>query len=79
MFLTLVLRRLKGIITLLRVLFYKCPCLNFPLKVSIKRPGLSQVLRASALENQGNQDFYLLNSFSNIAMFPIPLHLSKCK
>ena len=31
--------------------------MNFSPKVSIKRPGLFQVLRASVDENQGNLDF----------------------
>ena len=30
----------------------------FLIKVSIKRPGLSQVLRASVHENQGNLEFF---------------------
>ena len=36
----------------------KRPCLNFPKKVFIKRPGLSQVLRASVHENQGFSIFF---------------------
>ena len=36
----------------------KRPSLNFPQKVSIKRPGLSQILRASVHENQGDRTFF---------------------
>ena len=36
----------------------KRPGLNFPPKVSIKRTGLSQVLRVAVNENQGNLDFF---------------------
>ena len=36
----------------------KRPGLNFSQKVSMKRSGLSQVLRASVNENQGNVIFF---------------------
>ena len=44
--------------TLLSDLFYYMPWFELPLKVFIKWPGLSQVLRASVHENQGFSVFF---------------------
>ena len=45
-------------VSIKRPILLKHPGLNFSPKVSIKRPSLSQVVRASVHENQGNLDFF---------------------